>query len=168
MGNLRIFGGDFTSGRAKFDNISIGLRSIKGIENIPLNEVMGIQKSGREAHVDGTGTLKTAAVGGIIGGIAAGAATGGITGPVGALIGACAGAVIASKKIHPIASVTFRDGRYFVAVGQESCWLAFVEAVRRTSLQDSKHPANTSTPMQTHQQRLKISLERVFRPRLGE
>jgi hypothetical protein len=130
MGTLRILNGDFRSGRATFDNLSIELRGLSGAESVPLMEIVQVKKSGREKHVDGAGTLKQAAAGSILGGLAAGAVAGGITGPVGALLGAAAGAILTGRKIYPIAAVHLRDGRWFLAVAKETEWAMLAEAIR--------------------------------------
>ena len=129
MSALKILGGDFKSGLAEFNSACIKLRGARGPEDLHLSLVVDVKKVGGETHVDGSGTLKTAAVGSVIGGIAAGAAAGGITGPVGALIGACAGAVLTTRKLYPVSVVSLRDGRHFTATAREGEWIAFIEAI---------------------------------------
>lgn len=127
MGALRVLSGDFRAGTASFDNLSISLRGLDGIEDVPLSQIASVVRVGREKKVDSEATISKAMAGGVIGGIAAGAFAGGITGPVGALIGAVAGAAVTGRRLYPISRVTLSDGRWFLAIANETEWLMLDE-----------------------------------------
>jgi outer membrane lipoprotein SlyB len=130
---IEILLGDFRAGVATIDDVAISLRRWNGEPDlVPLGAISAVTAVGAQKSAGSVGKrLSGATKGGIAGGAIGAVFSGGIATPVGAVVGAALGAIGNGKGVPLVnCHVQLRDGRHFVAAGQQATWAELEIMVR--------------------------------------
>lgn len=121
---IEVLAGDFRRGRATIDDDGVVLPLWRGgTERVPLPAISGFLMVGKSAGPSGAQKRFSGLVtGGLMGGAVGAAVSGGLATPIGAAVGATIGAFSNGGKSRVNCHVTLRDGRHFVAAGEQATW----------------------------------------------